>query len=322
MERLAWSRLTLSITTDRPRQELTMTTPTTTTSTEAQTGPDAVPGTVLVLGATGKTGRRVADRLDALGFPVRRASRSGDVRFDWDDHATWGPAVEGAEAVYVAYAPDLAIPGAPETVARFARVARDAGVRRLVLLSGRGEEEAQRAEVLVGEAFPARTVVRSAFFAQNFSESFLYEPLLDGVLALPVTDVAEPFVDLDDVADVAVAALTDDAHAGQVYELTGPRALTFAEAVAEVTAASGRDVRFVPITMDEFTGGLLAAGLPEDVVGLMRYLFTEVLDGRGTPVTDGVQRALGREPRSFGAYATREAAAWHAGDAGAAGAPA
>ncbi|SDG07099.1 Uncharacterized conserved protein YbjT, contains NAD(P)-binding and DUF2867 domains [Cellulosimicrobium cellulans] len=279
--------------------------------------PSAAPapasGTVLVLGATGKTGRRVADRLDAAGVPVRRASRSGDVRFDWDDDATWGPALAGVAAVYVAYAPDLAVPGAPETVARLAARAHDAGVHRLVLLSGRGEKEAQRAEELVGAAFPARTVVRCAFFDQNFSESFLLEPVLDGVLALPVDQVAEPFVDLEDVADVAVAALTGDALAGRVLELTGPRALTFREAVAEIAAASGRDVRYEPVGMDTFVAGLAAAGLPDDVVDLMRYLFTEVLDGRGTPVTDGVRAALGREPRDFREYAAREAGAWAAG---------
>ena len=191
--------------------------------------------------------------------------------------------------------------------------ARDAGAHRLVLLSGRGEEEAQRAEELVGAAFPARTVVRCAFFDQNFSESFLLEPVLDGVLALPVDDVAEPFVDLEDVADVAVAALTDDALAGRVLELTGPRALTFHEAVAEIAAASGRDVRYEPVAMEAFVAGLAAAGLPDDVVDLMRYLFTEVLDGRGTPVTDGVRVALGREPRDFREYAAREAGAWAAG---------
>ncbi len=264
--------------------------PTATTPTVAPAraaAPSAAPapasGAVLVLGATGKTGRRVADRLDAAGVPVRRASRSGDVRFDWDGDTTWGPALAGVAAVYVAYAPDLAVPGAPETVARLAARAHDAGVHRLVLLSGRGEEEAQRAEELVGAAFPARTVVRCAFFDQNFSESFLLEPVLDGVLALPVDQVAEPFVDLEDVADVAVAALTGDALAGRVLELTGPRALTFREAVAEIAAASGHDVRYEPVGMDAFVAGLAAAGLPDDVVDLMRYLFTEVLDGRGTP---------------------------------------
>ncbi|MCK0117112.1 NmrA family transcriptional regulator [Isoptericola sp. S6320L] len=270
-------------------------------------------GTVVVLGATGKTGRRVADRLDALGVPVRRASRSAELRFDWADESTWAAVLDGATAVYVAYAPDLAVAGAPETVTRLAVAARDAGVQRLVLLSGRGETEAQRAERMVAEVFPARTVVRCAFFAQNFDESFLLEPLLQGELALPVQDVREPFVDLEDVAEVAVEALTDDAHAGHVYELTGPRALTFGEAVAEIAAAAERDLRYVPITMAEFTGGLTAMGVPAEETGLLEYLFTEVLDGRGSFVADGVERALGRPARDFREYATREAADWAPG---------
>ncbi|WP_402467631.1 Rossmann-fold NAD(P)-binding domain-containing protein [Isoptericola aurantiacus] len=272
--------------------------------------PASTAGLTAVLGATGKTGRRVADRLDALGVPVRRAGRSTTPRFDWDDERTWQPVLDGAESVYVAYAPDLAIPGAPETVTRLATQAREAGVRRLVLLTGRGETEAQRAETLVGEAFPTRTVLRSAFFAQNFSESFLLEPMLEGAIALPVGEVGEPFVDLEDVADVAVAALTDDAHAGRVHELTGPRLLTFADAAREISAASGREVAFVPIGMGDFTGGLAAAGLPGAMVDLMQYLFDEVLDGRGAFVTDGVAQALGRPARDFREFAAREAAVW------------
>ncbi|GAA1970980.1 NAD(P)H-binding protein [Isoptericola halotolerans] len=280
------------------------------TSFLARTGDVAARGTVVVLGATGKTGRRVADRLDALGVPVRRASRGSTPRFDWADESTWPAVLDGAAAVYVAYVPDLAVAGAPETVTRLAEHARDAGVQRLVLLSGRGETEAQRAEDLVAEVFPARTVVRCAFFAQNFDESFLLEPLLAGELALPVDEVREPFVDLEDVAEVAVAALTDDAHAGRVYELTGPRPLTFAEAVSEIGAAAGRDLRYVPISMDDFTTGLAALGVPADEVDLLRYLFTEVLDGRGAWVADGVQRALGRPARDFREYAAREASDW------------
>lgn len=266
--------------------------------------------TVVVLGGTGKTGRRVADRLDARDVPVRRASRGSTPRFDWADESTWPAVLDGAAAVYVAYAPDLAVPGAPETVTRLAELAQDVGVRRLVLLSGRGEAEAQRAEQMVAEVFAARTVVRCAFFAQNFDESFLVEPLLAGELALPVDGVAEPFVDLEDVAEVAVAALTTDAHVGQVYELTGPRLLTFAEAVAEIGSAAGRDLRYVPITEAEFTAWLDAMGVPRDEIDLLRYLFTEVLDGRGARVSDGVQQALGRPARDFRDYAAREASDW------------
>lgn len=274
-------------------------------------------GPTVVLGATGKTGRRVAARLDALGVPVRRASRGSTPRFDWEDESTWEAVLEGASAVYVAYVPDLAVPGAPDTVTRLATLASRLGVARLVLLSGRGEVEAQRAEAIVAEVFPARTVVRCAFFAQNFDESFLRQPLLEGTLALPVTDVAEPFVDLEDVAEVAVAALTSDAHAGQVYELTGPRALTFAQAVAAISAAAHRSIQYVPLTMSQFTEGLRAAGMDDAEVGLLEYLFTEVLDGRNAAPADGVRRALGREATDFHDYAARVAGAWSVEGAGA-----
>jgi uncharacterized protein YbjT (DUF2867 family) len=144
---------------------------------------------------------------------------------------------------------------------------------------------------------------------QNFSESYFLEPLLAGELALPAETVGEPFVDADDIADVAVAALTDDRHAGQLYELTGPRLLRFDEAVAEIARASGRPLRYVPLTVEEFAAGMVGAGVPEDVVSLLGYLFTEVLDGRNAHVADGVRRALGREPRDFGDFAGKTAAA-------------
>jgi uncharacterized protein YbjT (DUF2867 family) len=264
--------------------------------------------TTLVLGASGKTGRRILERLADRGIPTRAGSRSGEPPFDWEDRSTWAPALAGVRTVYISYFPDLAVPGAADTVGAFAELAVAHGVGRLVLLSGRGEEEAQRAERLVQAAGADWTIVRSTWFSQNFSEGYMVDGILAGELALPVTDVREPFVDADDIADVAVAALTEDGHAGQVYELTGPRPLTFAEAVAEIAEASGRDVRFVPISMDEFTASLAEQDVPGDFVWLLTYLFTEVLDGRNEQPADGVQRALGRAPRDFRDYA-REAAA-------------
>lgn len=263
---------------------------------------------VLVLGATGKTGRRVAERLTALGVPTRLGSRTAPIPFDWNDRATWAPVLEGVRAAYLTYYPDLAVPGAADIVGDFAEQAAKAGVERLVLLSGRGEPEAQRAEERVQAAGTAWTVVRAAWFHQNFSENFLVEPVLQGEVALPVTDVREPFVDADDIADVAVAALTEDGHAGEVYEVTGPRLMTFAEAVAEVAGAIGRKIDFVPVPMDAYAAVLGELGEPDEVVWLIRYLFTEVLDGRNAHLTDGVRRALGREPRDFADYA-REVAA-------------
>jgi uncharacterized protein YbjT (DUF2867 family) len=265
-------------------------------------------GTTLVLGGTGKTGRRVAERLRKRGLPTRVGSRSGEVPFDWEDHTTWAPALGDVGSVYVSYYPDLAVPGAVAAVRAFADTAVEAGVRRLVLLSGRGEEEAQRAERAVQEVGAEWTVVRCAWFSQNFSESYLLEPILGGEVALPAGEVAEPFVDAGDIADVAVAALTEDGHAGQLYELTGPALLTFEEAVGEIASSMGREIRYVHISVEEYASVLAEQDVPDEFVALLTYLFTEVLDGRNAHTASGVRRALGREPRGFADYA-RDAAA-------------
>ncbi|MET9492835.1 NAD(P)H-binding protein [Nocardia sp. NPDC006630] len=259
--------------------------------------------TVLVLGATGKTGSRVAARLTALGVPVRSGSRTAAIPFDWTDRATWGPALAGIDAVYLSYQPDLAVPGADADIKAFSALAAEAGVRRLVLLSGRGEPEALECEAIVRDSGPEWTVVRCAFFAQNFSEGAFADYILAGEVALPSGDVPEPFVDAEDIADVAVAALTGDGHTGQVYELTGPRALTFAEAAAEIGRAIGREIAFVPLSRTDFIAALTSYGVPADEVSLLDYLFGTVLDGRNSQLSDGVFRALGRPARDFAEYA-------------------
>ena len=264
--------------------------------------------TVLVLGGTGKTGRRVAQRLEQRGVPVRIGSRSAEPPFDWEDHSTWAPALDGTSAAYISYYPDIAIPGAVEAVGAFGRLAVQSGVRRLVLLAGRGEAEAEEAERAVQASGADLTIVRATWFAQNFSEDYMLDSVLAGQVALPAADTPEPFVDADDIADVAVAALTEDGHVGELYELTGPRALTFADAVAEISAAAGREIAYLPVSIDEFAAQATAQGVPGDVVALLRYLFGEVLDGRNSHTTDGVQRALGRAPKDFSDFA-RDAAA-------------
>lgn len=264
-------------------------------------------GPVLIVGGSGKTGRRVAAHLAARGIATRSASRSGPTRFDWDDRDTWDGALEGISGVYLTYAPDLAVPEAPPRIREFARLAADRQVRRLVLLSGRGEEEAQRCERIVQEIDPDWTVVRASWFAQNFSESFLAEPLRRGVLALPAGDVGEPFVDADDIAEVAAMALTSTGHEGQIHEVTGPRLLTFAEAVAEISHAAGRELRYEQVSMEAFVEGMRGEGAPEPLVALTRYLFETVLDGRNARPADGVRRALGRPPRDFADFARRTA---------------
>ncbi|MGW4500310.1 NAD(P)H-binding protein [Micromonospora sp. NPDC004336] len=268
--------------------------------------------TVLVLGATGRTGRRVADRLAARGVPVRLGSRSASPAFDWADRSTWPDALAGVDAVYLSYQPDLAVPGAVEDVESFTRLAVASGARRVVLLSGRGEPEAEQAEKAVAQVVDGAggrwTVVRASWFQQNFSEGPFVDGIRDGALHLPVGGVREPFVDADDIADVAVAALLADGHAGEVYEVTGPRLLTFAEAVGEIAAAAGRRVSFVPVSVEEYVDALHRAGVPADVVSLLTYLFTQVLDGRNESVADGVARALGRAPGDFADYARSTAA--------------
>jgi uncharacterized protein YbjT (DUF2867 family) len=265
----------------------------------------------LVLGGTGKTGRRVVERLERRGLPVRVGSRSAEPPFDWEDRSTWAPALQSVGSVYVSFYPDLAVPGAVEAVGSFAELAVESGVPRLVLLSGRGEPEAERAEQAVREAGAELTILRSTWFAQNFSESYMLDGVLSGEVAVPAGEVPEPFVDADDIADAAVAALTEDGHVGELYELTGPRSLTFAEAVAEIAEATGREIAYVPISIDEFVAAAYE-DVPGEFIELLRYLFGEVLDGRNAHPADGVQRALGREPRDFRDYAEDTAArgAW------------
>jgi uncharacterized protein YbjT (DUF2867 family) len=198
--------------------------------------------------------------------------------------------LDGITKAYVAYYPDLAISGASETVQALFAHAIDAGVKKLVLLSGRGETEAEHAELMLKACDVDWTILRCSFFSQNFSESFLLNPILAGEVALPVRPVTEPFVDVEDIADVAVAALTQSGHSRKLYELRGPRALTFAEAIGEISRATGRDIRYLSTTPDECRAALLGAQVPGDIIDFVLYLFGTVLDGRNTPVADGVSK--------------------------------
>ncbi|WP_051478780.1 NAD(P)H-binding protein [Arthrobacter sp. H5] len=269
---------------------------------EINQNPENLP--ILVIGATGKTGRRVAEKLTDKGINVRGGSRTADIPFDWDLKETWAPALAGTRAAYITYYPDLAFPGVSELIAEFCEVAKANDVKRLVLLSGRGEEGARASEVSVENSGAEWTVVRCNWFNQNFDESFFLEPVLSGEIAIPAGDAVEPFIDANDIADVAVAALTEDGHHGEVYELSGPRLLSFTDVAAELSDATGRHIKYAPVSPEEYAAVLAEAGLPEDFV----ELFTMILDGRNASLTDGVQRALGREPKDFGDYA-REAAA-------------
>jgi uncharacterized protein YbjT (DUF2867 family) len=259
-------------------------------------------GITLVTGGTGKTGRRVAERLVKAGRLVRIGSRAAERPFDWENRDTWRQVLQGVKAAYVAYQPDIAVPGALETVQAFFIQAIASGVEKLVLLSGRGEVEAEQAEQALQATSVDWTILRSSWFYQNFSESFFLDPILAGQVALPVGAIAEPFVDVDDIADIAFAAFTDPRHSRQLYEITGPKALTFAEAISAIARATGRDITFIPISVDDYRAELVRQAVPDDYIELVLYLFATVLDGRNTPLADGVQRAIGRPPREFSDY--------------------
>lgn len=269
---------------------------------------------ILVLGATGKTGRRVADKLTQLGKNVRLGSRSASPAFDWHNPEGWAEVLEGVSKVYITFQPDLAAPAAFEAITAFTKEAVAAGVQHLVILSGRGEEEAQRCEEIVMSSGIDWTVVRCDWFSQNFSESFFMDSILAGHVAVPRTETKVPYVDVDDIADVVVASLTEEGHTGKVHELTGPDLLTFGEVVAEISKATGREIQLHPISLEEYAAMLEEHGVPEDYRWLINYLFTYVLDGRNSSITDGVEKALGRKPKSFAQYAKETAATgiWNA----------
>ena len=116
---------------------------------------------------------------------------------------------------------------------------------------------------------------------------------------------SEPFIDVDDIAEIAAEALMSEAHAGQVYDVTGPRLLTFTDVVTEIAAATGRDLHFVQVPVEDYRQGLAAAEVPADFAAFLTDLITTVLDGRNASVTDGVERALGRAPHDFKDYVRR-----------------
>ncbi|MFF8655376.1 NmrA family NAD(P)-binding protein [Streptomyces huasconensis] len=269
---------------------------------------------ILVLGATGKTGRRVVARLRAAGHTVRAASRTAETPFDWADRATWGPALEGVGALYLVGPPD------PEPIADFVARAQAAGVRRFVVLSGRGievygdsfEPSMAEAERVVREAGVDWTVIRPNNFSQNFDEDVFHEPLLEGRLALPVGDAPEPFIDAEDIAEVAAVLLTEDGHSGRTYELSGPRSLTFAEAVAEMAKASGRPMRFEHVTEEAYVAELIGRGAPEEAARSLAAVLAFLAGGHNSAPVSGVREVLGREARDFTEYAKRaaESGAW------------
>ncbi|MDW7691949.1 NAD(P)H-binding protein [Flammeovirgaceae bacterium SG7u.111] len=263
---------------------------------------------ILVIGGTGKTGRKVVQRLQEQGHNPRIGSRNAAIPFDWQDATTWQTAMEGIEKMYVTFQPDLAVPGAVEIITALTEQAKQSGVKKIVLLSGKGEIEAERCEQIVINSGIAYTITRASWFSQNFSESFFIDPILAGHVALPKPEAKVPYVDTGDIADVVVEALLNEKHNGKLYELTGPRLLTFPEVVNEIATASGREIPFTPISLEAFIDALKKAGVPSDYTWLINYLFAEVLDAKGNDiVSNDIEKVLGRKAKDFSEYARETA---------------
>jgi uncharacterized protein YbjT (DUF2867 family) len=256
---------------------------------------------VLVIGSTGKTGRRIVRRLQAAGHLVRSGSRAAEPAFDWTAPGGWARVFAGVRTAYVSYYADLAAPEAPGAIETLGAVARESGVERLVLLSGRGEHNAQRCEEILLSSGLVCTRLRASWFFQNFDEGQLLPSVLRGNISLPAGDVLEPFIDVEDIADVAFAALTDRRHDGELYELTGPRLLTFADAARVISEHSGRSVTYTNVSATDFQTALTQEVGPE-VAEFLTRLCLEVFDGRNARLGDGVERALGRPARDFVDY--------------------
>jgi uncharacterized protein YbjT (DUF2867 family) len=268
----------------------------------------STPAPVLIIGGAGKTGARVNTLLKQRGIATRPVSRSTSISFDWTRPEGWSAALDGVSKAYVTFQPDLSVDGADTAIAELSGLARRKGLEQVVLLSGRGEPGAQRAEAALQASGVPWTTVRASWFNQNFSEGYLLDGVRAGEIALPAGAVPEPFIDADDIADVVVAALTDERHTNKLYEVTGPRALTFAEAIKEISVSVGRPIRYTQISPEDFVISMRAYA-PEDIVQLLNELFTVVLDGRNCQVANGVQQAIGRPATDFSDYARKVAAA-------------
>ncbi len=263
---------------------------------------------ILVIGGTGKTGSRVVEQLKKRGIEPRIGSRQASPSFDWDNKDTWVNALNGIEKMYVTYYPDLAVPGAKEAIESLTYLAKELGVKKMVLLSGKGETEAEACEDIVINSRIDYSIVRASWFNQNWSESFFLDPIISGEVALPMADVLIPFVDANDIAEVAVKVLLDDVYNGEIIEVTGPELLTFRDIVNIIEKTSDRRLNFYDITLEQYIDGMKKMQIPNDVVWLIEYLFSHVLTNpKNQLVVNDVERVLGRKAKSFLEYAQETA---------------
>ena len=263
---------------------------------------------ILVIGGTGKTGRKVAEKLINLEHNVRIGSRSANPSFDWNNSNTWDKAMQGMDKIYITFQPDLAVPGALEAIELLVKLAKKNKIEKLVLLSGKGEREAELCEQVIIHSGIEHTIVRASWFNQNFSESFFLEPIIEGFVALPQAEAKVPYVDTEDIADVVVESLLNDKHNGEIYQLTGSRLFTFKEVIQEISEATKRQITFTPIALSAYTSFMKQQNVPADFIWLIEYLFSEVLmNPNNSEITNDIEKVLGRKPIDFSDYVTKNA---------------
>ena len=261
---------------------------------------------ILVIGGTGKTGHRVSENLSKSGHNVRIVGRKTNPAFDWEKQNTYDAALKDIDRAYIVYYPDLAVPGARDAIRTLTDKALKAGLDKVVLLSGKGEKEAEACEQIVADSGLNYTIVRASWFNQNFSEGAFLDFVLSGNVALPMPEAEIPFVDADDIAEVVAKVLVDDSYNGKTVTVTGPRKMTFREAVETMAAKIGKEIHYQPISIEEFKDGMKAAGLPDSYVWLFGYLFEEVLGNvDNQEVSHDVQKVLGREATDFKDYVVK-----------------
>lgn len=265
-------------------------------------------GTFLILGGTGKVGHRVARILGRDGHDVRAVGRSTPLRFDWRESQTWAPAVRDADGVFVV-GPGSATDWSP-LLATFLDTASAAGVRHAVLLSSRAVEflpdgNVARAEQALRAGRLPWTILRPTHFAQNFTEA-MFIPV-DGHIVAPVGEGAEPFIDVEDIAEVAAHALANGAAIGETLELSGPSALTFEQAAHVLSEVTGRRLTFRDQSDADHTAALRAAGTPEDYIRWRLAMLSGIRRGDDAYLSDGVAHLLHRPATDLATWAHREA---------------
>lgn len=264
---------------------------------------------ILVIGGTGKTGRRVVTLLKNEQQNVFVGSRNNTPAFDWNDPTTYANVLKGMDSAYITYHPDLAIPGAKEAIQTLTEIALKEGLEKVVLLSGKGEKEAEACEEIVANSGLNYTIVRASWFNQNFSEAAFLAPILAGHVALPMAEVKIPFVDADDIAEVVAKVILDDSFNGKTTTVTGPRTLTFKEAIQEIANGSNREISFQAISLENYIEGMKAAELPDAYVWLFGYLFKEVLgNAENQVVSHDIETVLGRKATDFTEFVQKTAA--------------